>query len=111
MDAGSIIGFVIWCIVGGIFLVTGISCFFASGPAGFWANVKMCEVTDIKKYNKAVGKLFCCFSVFFEILGLPLLAGQNSPVLFLSIAGIMVLIITTMLVYELVIMKKYRKTV
>ena len=101
MDAGGIIGFVIWCICSGIFLVIGISC--------FWANVKMCEVTDTKKYNKAVGKLFCCFGVVFAILGLPMLAGQNSPLLFLSIAGCIVLIITTMLVYELVIMKKYRK--
>ena len=106
MDAGGIIGFVIWCICSGIFLVIGISCFRASEPAGFWANVKMCEVTDT---NKAVGKLFCCFGVVFAILGLPMLAGQNSPLLFLSIAGCMVLIITTMLVYELVIMKKYRK--
>lgn len=109
MDTGGIIGFVIWCIVSVIFLVIGISCFFASKPAGFWANVKMCEVTDIKKYNKATGKLFCCFGVVFAILGLPMLAGQNSPLLFLSIAGIMILVITTMLIYELVIMKKYRK--
>lgn len=109
MDAGGIIGFVIWCICSGIFLVIGISCFRASEPAGFWANVKMCEVTDTKKYNKAVGKLFCCFGVVFAILGLPMLAGQNSPLLFLSIAGCIILIITTMLVYELVIMKKYRK--
>ena len=109
MNAGLIIGFVIWCIASGIFLVIGISCFFASGPAGFWANVKMCEVTDTKKYNRAVGKLFICFSIILEIFGLPLLAGQNSPLVFISIAGCMVLIVTTMLVYELVIMKKYRK--
>ena len=109
MGVGSILGFAIWCIVSGIFLVIGISCFYTSKPAGFWANIKMCEVTDTKKYNKAVGKLFCCFGVVFGILGLPILAGQNSPLLFLSIAGCIVLIITTMLVYELVIMKKYRK--
>lgn len=109
MDTRGIIGFVIWCIASGIFLVIGISCFRASKPAGFWANIKMCEVTDTKKYNKAVGKLFCCFGVVFGILGLPMLAGQNSPLMLLSITGCIVLIITTMLVYELVIMKKYRK--
>lgn len=109
MDAEGIIGFVIWFIVSLIFLVIGISYFFAKEPKGFWANVKMCEVNDTKKYNNAVGKLFCCFSVILMVLGLPLLAGQNSPLVFLSIAGCMVLVVTTMLIYELVIMKKYRK--
>ncbi|MCI9080004.1 MAG: hypothetical protein HFH68_13985 [Lachnospiraceae bacterium] len=109
MDVGVIIGFVVWCIVGGIFLIIGGSCFFASRPVGFWANVKMCEVNNTKKYNRAMGKLFCCFGIVFIILGIPLLTGQNSPLLFLSITGTMALVITTMLVYELVIMKKYRK--
>ncbi len=109
MYAGVIIGFVLWCIVSGIFLVIGCSCFFASKPVGFWANVKMCEVNNTKKYNRAMGKLFCCFGMVLAILGLPLLAGQNSPLVFLSIAGTLVLVITTMLVYELVIMKKYHK--
>lgn len=110
MDAESIIGFVIWCIVGGFFIGIGISSFFSQRPVGFWANVKMCEVNDTGNYNKAMGKLFCIFGIVFIILGLPLLlAGQNSPLVFLSVAGCMALIISVMLIYELVIMKKYRK--
>lgn len=109
MDAGGIIGFVICCIVGVFFIVIGISSFFSKKPVGFWANVKMCEVTDARNYNKATGKLFLCFGAVFTIFGLPLLAGQDSPLILLSIAGDMFLIITVMLVYELVIMKKYRK--
>ena len=69
----------------------------------------MCEVTDTRDYNKATGKLFLCFGIVFIILGLPLLAGQNSPLILLSVAGDIFLVITVMLVYELVIMKKYRK--
>ncbi len=109
MDAGGIIGFVIYCIVGSLFIVFGILSFFSKNPVGFWANIKMCEVTDTRDYNKATGKLFLCFGIFFIIFGLPLLAGQNSPLILLSIAGDMFLVITVMLVYELVIMKKYRK--
>lgn len=110
MDAESIIGFVIWCIVGGFFIGIGISSFFSQRPVGFWANVKMCEVNDTGNYNKAMGKLFCIFGIVFIILGLPLLlAGQNSPMVFLSIAGCMVLVISVMVIYELVIMKKYCK--
>ena len=109
MDTGSIIGFVIYCIVGGLFIGFGISSFFLNNPVGFWANIKMCEVTDTRDYNKATGKLFLCFGIVFIILGLPLLAGQNSPLILLSVAGDIFLVITVMLVYELVIMKKYRK--
>lgn len=110
MDAGSIIGFVIWCIAGVIFIGIGISSFCAKEPVGFWVNVKMCEVNDTSNYNKAMGKLYCIFGIVFIILGLPLLlAGQNSPLVFLSVAGCMALIISVMLIYELVIMKKYRK--
>ena len=109
MDTGSIIGFVIYCIVGGLFIGFGISSFFSKKPVGFWANIKMCEVTDTRDYNKATGKLFLCFGIVFIILGLPLLAGQNSPLILLSVAGDIFLVITVMLVYELVIMKKYRK--
>ena len=109
MDTGNIIGFVIYCIVGGLFIGFGISSFFSKIPVGFWENIKMCEVTDTRDYNKATGKLFLCFGIVFIILGLPLLAGQNSPLILLSVAGDIFLVITVMLVYELVIMKKYRK--
>ena len=44
----------------------------------------MFEVKDRKKYNAAVGKLFSVFGIVFILLGLPLLAGQNSPWIFLS---------------------------
>lgn len=109
MDAGGIIGFVICCIVGSFFVIIGISSFFSKKPVGFWANIKMREVTDTRNYNRATGKLFFCFGVALVILGLPLLAGQNSPLVLLSIAGDMFLVISVMLVYELVIMKKYHK--
>ena len=81
---GRIIGFVIWCVVGCLFIVLGIYSFYSQKPMGFWANVQMFEVTDRKKYNAAVGKLFSVFGIVFILLGLPLLAGQNSPWIFLS---------------------------
>lgn len=42
-------------------------------------------------------------------LGLPLLKGQNSPLILLSIIGVMAEAIAAMAVYETVIEKKYRK--
>lgn len=104
-----IIGFTIWSIVGCIFIFLGIYSFFSKKAVVFWANVKMFEVTDVKKYNAAVGKLFCAFGIVFIVLGLPLLTGQNSGWILLSVLGVMLEIIATMIIYTMVIEKKYRK--
>lgn len=102
-------GFLIWLLTGLVFTVIGISCFFSKKPAGFWANAKLPEIADIKNYNRAVGKLFCIFSVVFILLGLPMLKGQNSLLIILSILGVFAEVIITMVVYTMVIEKKYRK--
>lgn len=104
-----IIAFMIWSAVGCLFIGVGIYSFFAKKPAGFWANAEMFQVTDVKKYNRAVGKLFCAFGIVFVILGLPLLSGQNSPWILLSILGAMIECIAIMTVYITVIEKKYKK--
>ena len=76
---------------------------------GFWANAELFEVTDIKKYNRAMAKLFSTYGIFFILLGIPLLSGQNSPWIILSILGGMLETIIAMVVYTTVIEKKYRK--
>ena len=58
---GNIIGFVIWCIIGILFLGLSISAWFSKKPVGFWANVKRPEVSDVKKYNHALSKLLFVF--------------------------------------------------
>ena len=106
---GRIIGFVIWSVVGCLFIGLGIYSFFAKKPMGFWANAQMFEVTDRKKYNAAVRKLFSVFGIGFILLGLPLLAGQNSPWIFLSVLGALLECIAAMVVYTVVIEERYRK--
>lgn len=106
---GRIIGFVIWCVVGCLFIGLGIYNFYSQKPMGFWANVQMFEVTDRKKYNAAVGKLFIILGIVFILLGLPLLAGQNSPWIFLSVLGALMECIIAMIVYTVVIEEKYKK--
>ena len=107
----SIIAFVIWCMVGLLFIGFGIYAFFSkkAQPMGFWANAKMFEVTDVKKYNKAMGKLFCGFGIVFILFGLPLLSGQNSALILLSAFGVMAEAIIMMGIYTIVIEKKYKK--
>lgn len=103
------IGFIIWTIVGIFFIILGIFVFFSKKAAGFWANAKMFEVNNVKKYNHAMGKLWIAYGIIFILLGLPLLNGQNSPLILISCIGLLVETIIFMVIYTLAIEKKYRK--
>lgn len=102
-------GFIIWCIVGCVFFVIGISCLFSKKATGFWANAETPEIADVKKYNRAMFKLWFAFGIIMILLGIPLLKGQNSPLIVLTIVGMFVEVIVFMVIYVLVIEKKYRK--
>ena len=105
--------FIMWLVFGLAFIVLGIYVSFSKkGNAvafGFWANAKTFQVNDVKAYNKALGKLWCVFGAVFAVLGIPMLGGQNSPLILLSIIGTMFEVIAVMVVYVTVIEKKYRK--
>lgn len=109
MDS-SVIGFIVWCAVGCVFLCLAIVAWFSKKPVGFWANAQVFEPLDVKKYNHAVAKLFFVFGMVLTALGIPLLAGQNSAWALLSVAGVLVESIVTMAVYALVIEKKYKNS-
>ena len=106
---GNKIGFIIWMIVACTLSGIGICDFFSEKAVGFWANSKAFPVKDIRKYNRATGKLLILYGVVFGVLGLPLLAGQDTPYIILSVLGIMAESIAVMAVYSLYIEKKYRK--
>lgn len=106
---GTIVALAIWCALGLLFVGMGAYAFFAEKPMGFWANAEMFEVTDVKKYNGAVGKLFCAYGIVFVLLGLPLMAGQNSAWVMLSVIGVMAETIITMAIYTVGIESKYKK--
>lgn len=104
------LAFIIWAIAGCAFIGLGLYAFVSKKEVafGFWANAKMFPVKDIKSYNRAVGKLWCIFGVVFVILGVPLLEGQNSPLIILTMLGVMAEVIITMAIYTIIIEKKYR---
>lgn len=105
------LAFIICCLIGIGFIGLGIySCFSKRETSfGFWANTAPLSVTDVKAYNKALGKLWCIYGIIFIILCLPLFAGQNSPYALISILGICFETIAVMVVYVLKIEKKYKK--
>ncbi len=104
-----IIGFSIWGLLGIFFIGLGVYSLFSKRAMGFWANAEVAEIADIKKYNSAMAKLFGIYGIVFILLGLPLLAGQNSPWIIISILGVMFESIGAMVVYTTIIEKKYKK--
>ena len=107
---GRIIGFIIWSTMGFLFVCLAVYSCFSKKAMRFWANADAFEVTDKKKYNHAVAKLFFIFGIVLIVLGIPLLVGQNSPWILLSVTGLVMESIIAMVVYSLVIEKKYKKS-
>lgn len=85
--------------------------FFAKSakPFGFWANAEVAQMRDVKGYNRALGKLWCVFGVLLILIGLPILLGEKSAGVIITILGTMLLSIGVMIVYVVVIEPKYRK--
>lgn len=103
------IGFIIWALCGLLFIGLGISAFSAKEAVGFWANAKVPPIEKVAAYNKAVGRLWCVMGFVFILLGLLLLSGQNSPLILISIIGVLAEVITAMVVYTIGIEGRYRK--
>ena len=97
------IAFIIWGIIGLLFIVMGIYEFHSkkAKPFGFWANVK--------GYNRALGILWCVYGVLFTLIGLPLLDRQNSGLIIIPILGAMLISIAAIATYVVGIERKYRK--
>ena len=64
---------------------------------------------DVKGHNRAVGILWCIYGIVFMLLGLPLMTGQNSPYIIISILGVAFESLVAMAVYVVVIENKYKK--
>ena len=107
----KLMAFLIWSIMGALFIVMGIYCIKSrkAKPFGFWANAEAAPVEDVKGYNRALGILWCVYGVLFMLIGLPLLDGQNSGMLIITMLGTMFISIGAMVVYVVGIEAKYRK--
>ena len=108
---GRLIAFIIWTIMGVLFIVMGIYDMNSkkTKPFGFWANAEVIPIEDVKGYNRALGILWCVYGVLFTLIGLPLLDEQNSGMIIIPILGAMFISIAAMVVYVVGIESKYRK--
>lgn len=54
-----------------------------------YANIKEPpKVRDVRAYNRALGVLWTVAGILFLLLGLPLLAGQNTLLALISVIGV-----------------------
>ncbi len=105
-----IVGFVIWSIVFLVLLGIGIRSWKSGKAAGFYTGTKPPEVTDVRKYNRSVAALWFIYAGLFELLGLPLLfLKQNAPGFLWSLAGVPVITIALMIVYNRILRRYERK--
>ena len=89
-----IIAFIIWSIVAILLAFIGISGLKSDKPVGFFTFVTPPVVKDIKRYNKAVAKLWVVSAIIFEIIGIPLYyLEQNSPLFIIVIFAVLIWLI------------------
>ena len=100
-------GFAVWSLCGALFIGMGIYALRRHKPVGFWANSKAPrdKIADVPAFNRAVGRLWMIFGTLFIVLGLPLLAGQNSPFILISVLGAVCLTVALMMVYSRILSK------
>lgn len=104
-----IIGFLIWSFCAVIFLGIGISYRNSQNAAGFFTFTKPPDVTDIRKYNRAVSALWLISAALLEAAGIPFLfLKQNSPFFVLVVLFVFLLVIGMMVAF-FKIESKYKK--
>lgn len=107
-EIAGLVAFIIWGILGLLLIGIGGYAFRAKKAVGFWANAKTVPIADIRSYNRAVGKMWCTAGPVFIVMGLPLLPGQNTAFIMISVVGMMFGCIALMVIYTR-IEAKYRK--
>ena len=103
----QVAAFYIWSLLGVFFIILGIYALFTTKPVHFWNISQELRVRDIKKYNRAMAKLWMVSAVLFELTGMPLLTDSKAAMAVIPILGSMFVSIGMMIVYTR-IEKKYR---
>lgn len=79
--------FYIFLFIGILFLVVALRIYYAKKPINMWANdTSKMEVSDVTKYNHAVGRLVGIYACLLVIAGVPLYKiQQNSPTVVVTV--------------------------
>ena len=81
--------YLLWALCACVFFAIGIYAFVSKKAVSMYAQIKEPpKVTDVRAYNRALGILWTAAGFVMLLFGLPLLAGQNSPIVLISIFGV-----------------------
>lgn len=97
-------------IIGLAIIIAGIAAMKSKKPAGIYSNVKAPdadEISDLKAYNCAVGKLITGYAVLFIIVGFAAINANKSTAAILIVISAFPGAIAMMIIYETVISPKY----
>ena len=102
--------FIIWLLISLVPLGVGIMSLKSKQAVHFFTGSKPPEVSDVRKYNRAVAALWFAYALLLALLGLPFLfLKQNAAGFLWCIAGVPVLSLALMIAYTRVLRKYERK--
>ena len=100
------IGFVVWSAVAGVLVGVAVWCWRSRKAVSFFAGVGPSKVRDVRRYNRAVAKLWLGYALVFELLGVPLLfAARNKALIAVTLLGVPVSVITLAAAYHVILRK------
>ena len=98
-----IAGFIIWSLVAVVLAGFGVYALRSKTAVNFFAGVKVPEIKDVKKYNRAVAWMWFIYAFVYECLGLPLLfLEQNSAGFVITVLGVVGATLGLVIVYYFV---------
>ncbi len=103
---------VVWWIMAAIFFVGAILAYRSKKPVSIYSNIKAPDIekiTDLKAYNKAVGKLIAGYALLQAVTGILLLGSNKKTMELLTVFSTFFGAVLTMILYEAVIAEKYIK--
>lgn len=95
-----------------LFFIMGFTASRSKKPAGIYSNIKAPEkekITDLKAYNKAVGKLLAGYGMLQVVTGYLLFDTKGKGMELLLIFSFFFGAILMMILYEIIIAPKYIK--
>ncbi len=96
-------------LCGGIFFILGIVDFYSEKQQNFWSSGKIPKVNDIKKWNYALGKLFCTYGISVALVGVLCLFSLSDTLKIILISTVPVGgVIVMIIVYIKIIEPKYK---
>ena len=101
--------FMLWCGCFFLLLLLGLSCFLRKKQVGFFANADPFPVSDVRGYNRACGICWIAYSLIGMVCGLPLLGEENPARILLMVLFTALDTLGLILLYVLVIEKKFQK--